>query len=127
MVNQKVVQEWIEKAESDFKFAEYSLENTEYFTHVCFHFQQSAEKYIKAFIVSKELPLEKIHNLMDLLVICKNGGYSFDRLADAASLLDSCYIDTRYPVHWPSNYSKAKATQAFEAAKQIRDTVLASL
>jgi HEPN domain-containing protein len=40
MIENEIVQEWINKAEEDFGFASLSLEQTQYFVQVCFHFQQ---------------------------------------------------------------------------------------
>jgi HEPN domain-containing protein len=42
-------------------------------------------------------------------------------------LLSRYYIDTRYPVHWPTDYTKGKASLAQAAAEAIRDTVKACL
>jgi HEPN domain-containing protein len=127
MADSNVPQTWIQKADEDFKFAEYTLEETEYYSHACFHFQQAAEKYLKAFIVAKEIPFQKIHSIITLLNICKESGYSFGPLLDAAGFLDGCYIDTRYPVHWPSGYTKEKALKARESAGQVRAAVKAAL
>jgi HEPN domain-containing protein len=33
------------------------------------------------------------------------------------------YIDTRYPVHWPTHYDKETATNAMKSAKKIRDWI----
>jgi len=43
------------------------------------------------------------------------------------TLLNRFYIDTRYPVHWPTDYTKDKAVLAQVAAEAIRDTVKACL
>lgn len=53
MQNEEVVKEWIEKAEEDFGFASTSIEHTDYFAQICFHFQQAAEKYLKAFVTAQ--------------------------------------------------------------------------
>ena len=127
MVDPKIVQEWIEKAESDFKFADFALKDTDYYTHICFHFQQAAEKYLKAFIIAKELPFKKTHTIASLIEICREAGYKFDSLAQSANFLDSCYVDTRYPVHWSGNYTREEAQKARDAADEIRETALAAL
>lgn len=44
MQNEKVVKEWIEKADEDFGFASSALEIGNYFAQICFHFQQATEK-----------------------------------------------------------------------------------
>ncbi len=60
MVDRQIIDEWLAKAESDFQFAEIVLaEEKEYYDHICFHFQQSAEKYLKTFIIANNLGFEK--------------------------------------------------------------------
>jgi len=82
MADKKIVQEWLEKAENDYKFASINLGNTfsKFFAQVCFHFQQVAEKYLKAYIVANELPFRKIHDLVELMQICLQGDKSFSSL-----------------------------------------------
>jgi len=71
MWNEEIVREWIEKAEEDFGFASTSLELEKYFAQICFHFQQAAEKYLKSFIIANKLEFRPVHNLLELLEICK--------------------------------------------------------
>ena len=57
----KIVQEWLRQAEEDFNFASDSIHHEKYYSRICFLFQQSAEKYLKAFIVAHKLEFRKIH------------------------------------------------------------------
>ncbi len=58
MADGSLVTEWLTKADEDFDFARVNLEERKnFFAQICFHFQQAAEKYLKAFIVAKELEL----------------------------------------------------------------------
>ncbi len=57
----EIVREWIDKAEEDYGFACAGMECTTYFAQICFHFQQAAEKYLKAFIVAKKLEFRPVH------------------------------------------------------------------
>ena len=70
MVDRQVVWEWLAKADEDFEFAGVNLEERKpYFSQICFHFQQAAEKYLKPYIVANSLELRKIHELPLLLKI----------------------------------------------------------
>jgi len=71
MIQNKIVKEWTEKAEEDFGYASSSLRKLDYFAQICFHFQQSAEKYLKAFIIANGLEFRPVHNLLELLEICR--------------------------------------------------------
>ena len=123
----KVAKEWIEKAEEDYGFACASIEYTDYFAQVCFHFQQAVEKYLKAFIVANKLEFRAVHNLLELLEICRKMEPGIEELREACRFLNPFYIDTRYPVHWPAAYDKNTANEAKEMAEKIRNWVKDSL
>jgi HEPN domain-containing protein len=123
----EIVREWLEKAEEDYGFACASIEDTNYFAQVCFHFQQAAEKYLKTFIVANELDFRPIHNLMELLEVCRQKDPRIEKLQDACRFLNPFYIDTRYPVHWPAHYDKDAATEAKKMTEKIRNWVINSV
>lgn len=116
----EIVKEWLKKAEEDFGFASTSLEDTNYYAQICFHFQQAAEKYLKTFIIANKLKFRPVHNLMELLEICKDKESQFDKLGEDCRYLNPFYIDTRYPVHWPVHYDKGTAIQARDSVERIR-------
>jgi len=117
------VKEWLKKAREDFDFASSILPDTTFFAQVCFHFQQSAEKYLKAYIIERDLEFMKIHDLRKLLKICEKANRPFSELTNECDFLSPFYIDTRYPVHWPSSVSQKEALAAQEAARKIKDFV----
>lgn len=126
MANDEVVREWLGMAEQDFGFARLNLEGSSnaFYPQICFHFQQSAEKYLKAFIISRGLPLKKTHDLSYLVDLCSEAEKSLIQLKDDCDFLTDFYIETRYPVHWPSQFDKKEAVQAQEAAERIRECIL---
>lgn len=71
MAEQKEVNKWLEKAWSDYSFSSSVLPDTSFYAQVCFFFQQSAEKYLKAYIIKYDLEFKKIHDLASLLDICR--------------------------------------------------------
>ncbi len=119
MVSKKLIDEWIYKAEEDFGFASSSLKDSPYYAPICFHFQQAAEKYLKAFIVAYELDFKKSHDLIELLSICRAKEPSLLAIEESCTYLSRFYIDTRYPVQWPVDYTKDKAIKAQDAVKDI--------
>jgi HEPN domain-containing protein len=123
MPNEEVVREWIHKAEEDFGFASSSLELETYFAPICFHFQQAAEKYLKAFIIANGLEFRPVHSLQELLEICRPKDPGIEEIQEACRYLNAFYIDTRYPVHWPTHYDKETALRAKASAEKIRDWV----
>lgn len=128
MVDEKIVREWLAKADEDFKFAAASLnEGSEFFAQICFHFHQAVEKYLKTFIISKELPFAKVHDLLYLLESCASVDASLRGLKDDCILLNTAYIETRYPVHWPTNYNRETADAALDSARNISRVIHAKL
>lgn len=127
MADPKLIQEWLRKADEDLGFAASIIEDSPFYAQICFHFQQAAEKYLKAIIVADDLEFQKIHDLVMLLKSCLGRRPELIRLMPDCKLLNRFYIDTRYPVHWPTDYTKDKAILAQKAAEAIRDTVKACL
>lgn len=66
-----LVAEWIEKAQGDFNVAQRELRvrRSPNYDACCFHAQQCAEKYLKAFLVSRKVEPPRTHNLVDLLTM----------------------------------------------------------
>ncbi len=119
----KIVKEWLEKAEEDFGFASVGLEHTDFFTQICFHFHQATEKYPKAYIIAKRLKFRPVHNLLELLEICRKRQPRFESLQDSCLFLNPFYIDTRYPVHWPAHYDRENALLAKRHAARVGELV----
>lgn len=125
MVNPIVVKKWLEKAQRDLDFASESLTNLKppYFELICFHFQQAGEKYLKAFIVAKELEFKKSHNLVELLEICKQKDGNFEKLRNECQFLTGFYIEPRYPEMLTVSYNLQRTERAQKAAKKVGDFV----
>jgi HEPN domain-containing protein len=119
----EIVKEWIQKADEDYGFALSSIECNEYFGPICFHFQQAAEKYLKAVIIANELDFRPVHNLIELLTICKKASPDILELEQACRFLNPFYIDTRYPVHWPTEYNRITALKAEQMTSVIKNWV----
>lgn len=124
MVDRQIIDEWLDKAENDFEFAQIVFsEEKEYYDQICFHFQQSAEKFLKAYIIANDLGFERTHDLPLLLQRCSQKDPGFLSLKDECAYLTAFYIHTRYPMDWPIATTKDKARQAQSAAGRVREIV----
>jgi HEPN domain-containing protein len=123
MVDRRIIEEWLAKADEDLGFASSVIENSPYYAQICFHYQQAAEKYLKAFIVAYELAFEKIHDLLVLLKTCQLKEAALSEIENDCNFLNRFYIDTRYPAHWPADYKKEDALKAQRAAQNIAQTI----
>jgi HEPN domain-containing protein len=118
--------QWIERAEEDFHLAQIALRQRKFpaYNSVCFHAQQCAEKYLKAFLVHHEIVFRKTHDLRDLRRQCVETDRTFDLLTDPLLLLNQFAIDARYP-GFP--LTKEDARDAIAAMIQVRTFVRARL
>jgi HEPN domain-containing protein len=87
-MNEELTNHYIVKAEHDLKTAKDEIITNKPATDtVCFHTQQCAEKYLKAYLVfnGKEITKTlKTHNIEVLLVACKEMDDSFNYLTNIA-------------------------------------------
>ena len=118
--------EWIEKAEQDFRMAQVGMRQRKnpVYDSVCFHAQQCAEKYLKAFLVRHKITFRKTHDLTELQRLCLKADETFQLLGDPLKRLYPYAIDIRYP-GVQANVSEAR--QAINDMKVIRKFVRARL
>src|SRR6266545_5056722 len=87
----EVTSEWISKAEGDYRSAEvllYQIEIPEIDT-ACFHCQQCAEKYVKAFLTEHDIDFPRNHDLVRLLGLCLIVDESFEKIRDYLRKLEN--------------------------------------
>ena len=123
----KWVEEWQCKAENDLITAEIVLSAPGAPTDtICFHAQQCAEKYLKSYLTSKDITVEKTHDLAKINNTCISVDPEFEELSDAAELLSGYAVEIRYPGSF-YEYSIGEAREAVERAKMFKDLVLKKL
>jgi len=120
-----LVRGWIRKAESDLISATMGADSGQALDTVCFHAQQAAEKYIKAYLVAYEVEFPFIHNLEKLIELCSQRDPSFAGLKTLSQELTPYAVELRYDTDfWPSAET---ARQALEAAQRIKEFVVERL
>lgn len=125
MADTKDYKAWLILAEDEFNYASKDLEDprSALFALTCFHFQQAAEKYLKAYLLFKKKSFRKVHNLIELAKLCKLIDKSFKSLRKETALLNPYYTETRYPVHWPMVFTEEDAKLARLASEKIKKFV----
>jgi HEPN domain-containing protein len=123
------VQLWLDKAGNDLKNAEIILAaQTESppLDTVCFHCQQAAEKFLKAFLVFHDKQFPFSHNLADLVAICMEVELAFALIQRKAEILTPFAVEIRYPddFYMPT---REEADEAFAIASEIQKFVTARL
>ena len=64
---------------------------------ICYHCEQSAEKYLKGYIIFIGNSLERTHDLVLLNSKCKNIDISFEYIEDTCIELVPYGVQVRYP------------------------------
>lgn len=103
------------------------MEEGNYYSQIYFHFQQSAEKYLKVFIIYSNLEFRKILNLLELLGQCASVDSSFKEIEKECKFLNPFYIITRYPLVENIEVSRDVVYKAMESVRKIKEFVNAKL
>lgn len=115
-----LVSEWMCKAEHDFTAIEViKNHNPELGDIICYHCQQSAEKYLKAYLTKLDLSFKRSHSLSYLLDLLKNVP---DEVYDSAEILEDYGVNIRYPGDW-FEPSVQDIEEAYNSAKKIKEFV----
>ncbi len=115
--NRDVAQGWLRKAESDLANAELCLSAGKALDTACFHCQQSAEKALKAYLISHGVAFPFVHDLDKLLAPCLARDAGFSALAAIAATLTPYAVILRYDQEfWPT---AEEVTRAVEAARTV--------
>ena len=85
------------------------------------HAQQLAEKYLKGYLVSRDVLPPKVHDLERLLGLCVVHDASLESLRDDCVWLLETSGRSRYP-GWDGPGESA-ATAAIEAARRVRSAI----
>ena len=122
--NADVVRGWLRKAKSDEVALDASL-SAGALDAACFHAQQAAERYLKAYLIHANVEFPFTHNLAKLVGLCAGVDPAFRSLIPVVEPLTPYAVELRYDHEfWPS---VIVAEDARSSASAIRDFVLARL
>jgi HEPN domain-containing protein len=114
-----LTQEWIDKAEGDFHTAsrEARARKAPNYDAVCFHCQQCAEKYLKAYLQEQGQRFPRVHDLIELLELCLPYDGTFESQRNLLKDLTKYAVEFRYPGELAT---KDDAWAALQALKAVR-------
>jgi len=119
-VTRIAVNKWLEKARDDLRVAKILLKEEDIpVDAVCFHAQQSAEKALKAFLVSVDSHVERTHSLPRLLELCRQHCEAFSQFEDLAPELTIYAVTGRYPDDWAAPVNQEEALAAATRAETV--------
>ena len=118
--------EWIAKAEADFATAqrESRVRKNPNYDGICFHYQQCAEKYLKARLCESEIHFGKIHDLVALLEQVLKIEPNWQIFHEDLAYLSDFAVAFRYP---GESSDKKSALEAKRLCSFFRKTARSSL
>ena len=121
-----LAREWLYNAEGDCGTAgrEMRARKTPNFNAACFHAQQCAEKYLKAFLQEQGIPFGKTHNLVALLDQALAAVPSLELLRPDLQRLNLYAVQFRYPGECAD---KPAAREAVSICSRVREALRTTL
>ena len=117
---------WIEFAENDYEAVKLLIVSSKPLLEIiCFHCQQCAEKYLKAFIVKHNGEIKKTHNLEELCKACTVFDGDFAEIKDLCIDLTDYAVEIRYP--YPFEIDSDDMKKAVKDMESIREFIRTKL
>lgn len=123
MNNLNIAQEWFDIAEMDISSAKY-LQNMLPIPIeiICYHCQQSVEKYLKGYLALNEHEILKTHDLIILNKLCTKYDVDFKDLKEECLRLTDFGVNIRYP--YPMDLNESDMKLAIKDAEIVQSFVL---
>lgn len=119
MNNNLVAQEWFRYAKQDLDSAIYLQEMRPVPVEIiCYHCQQSAEKYLKGFIAFHGGAIQRVHDLVALNKTCMKYDENFMQIREECLNLTDYGVQARYPFSLELNETDAHL--AVKSAEQVQ-------
>jgi len=126
-VIRKIVGDWMYKADQDIRSAEALLAQDPPLLHPsCFHMQQAAEKYLKAYLARRQVEFPKTHSIRELLNLVGSVDSELSTSLLSASALTPYGVAVRYPGDIPEP-TQQETEEALALARKVRDAVVSRL
>ena len=127
-MNEEAVRLWIQKADEDFEAGKILFQTDSPITGiVCFHMQQCAEKYLKAFLIYHGQAFPRTHSLPVLIQHCAQIDPPFQMLKEAGVRKLSRYATAIRYGEEPYRPDIDETQQAIELAQTVRRFVRQAL
>lgn len=122
----QLTQEWVDKAESDFRTATREVQVTQApsYDGVCFHAQQCAEKYLKGYLQENNIGFPKTHDLVVLLDLSIPTEPQWNPFRSRLRLLTLAAVEIRYP---GKSADQIMAEEFYQLCVEVRNIVRIAL
>ena len=112
-------EDWYLHGGRDLQSAKILLKSKGSSENIAFFLQQAAEKYLKGYLIKQGWKLKKIHDLEVLLSEASRHNESFKAYLDSARLMSAAYIESRYPLGPPKEYSIELVSEWLEQTETL--------
>lgn len=120
----KEFERWLKKAEEDLYVTQHLLTlNDAPPTICCFHAQQAVEKYLKAYLITKNILVPKTHDLELLVKLSTDINPLFNDILSKANSLSNYSVIPRYP-DMLDDLTIEDAKKAYRKALEIKHFIL---
>ena len=120
----EILQQWIAMGDEELRSAIHlsAMHHPTPDKTICYLCQQSAEKYLKAFIFLHDIEPGKTHDLRELLKVCEKYNASYSVMLSKLQILNDYSVMTRYPNELGITTDDMKT--AIQYAKDVQEFVL---
>ncbi len=120
----KIAGEWLHKANQDIAAAGALLSQEPPLLYPsCFHSQQAAEKYLKAYLTRRQVEFPKTHSIREILNLVKTVDEELAMELLSATALTPYGVEVRYPGDIPEP-SHEETEDAISLPKKVRNAVM---
>lgn len=122
MDNNSIAREWFEYAKRDLESAKFLMNmHPKPLEIICYHCEQSAEKYLKGYLIIKGKKAEKTHDLVLLNSKCSILEKRFNEIEDECIELVPYGVQVRYPYQLEVN--EDDVNNAISSAEKIEEFI----
>ena len=122
-----LVRQWLAKANNDLETAKFLFASGRpFFSVICFHSQQAAEKYFKALLTWHQIEFPKTHDLDLLLSFIASTDSALASSLTEIALLNPYGVEIRYPGDVPET-TEGDAEEAIQLADKVQEAVFLAL
>ena len=111
--------EWFAMGDKDLRSAKILFDHDADNEIVCFHCQQTLEKYLKGYLIAVTGELQERHNLLKLCKKAMQQDNKFNEFLKDMALVNAFYIETRYPALDPLVVSKEDTEECFRIVEKV--------
>lgn len=126
MDHRKVANEWFQYADTDLEAAKFlkTMRPTP-LGIICYHCQQSAEKYLKGFVAFNGGEIQRTHDLVSLNKMCASFYSDFNDILNDCINLTDYGVQTRYPFELDISVEDVElAIQSADNIKRFIDKIV---